>query len=100
MDKKTLEIVLQQFDCAGVEYEPEDYISFSALGMANGETRFNLIFDYKSKNATKSRPLQVKDPQTAIRMFSILSWGRKAEESEKNDVLEKLLENAEDADGP
>ena len=99
MDKKTLEIVLQQFDCAGVEYEPEDYISFSALGMANGETRFNLIFDYKSKNATKSRPLQIKDPQIAIRMFSILSWGRKVEENEKNDVLETLLKDAPSGSG-
>ena len=92
MNKKTLEMILSQFDSAGLDYESTDYISFTALGKANGSTRFNLIFDYKNKNnATMSRPLDIKNPQIAIKMFSILLWGRRAEENEKNDILEQLL---------
>jgi len=92
MNKKILKSILSQFDCVNVEYEPEDYISFSALGKANGSVRFNLIFDYsKSGNAVKSRELTIKNPQVAIKVFETLLWGRRAQESETNDFLETML---------
>ena len=89
-------MILSQFDCAEVDYNPKDYVSFSALGKSNNTVRFNLIFDYKNKgNATMSRPLDVKNPHIAIKMFSALLWGRKAEENEKNELLESLLTSEE-----
>ena len=92
MNKKILKSILSQFDCTNVDYEPGDYISFSALGKANGSVRFSLIFDYsKSKNATKSRELNIKNPQVAIKVFESLLWGRRAQESETNDFLETML---------
>ncbi len=96
--RKKLEIILSQFDCAGIEnYVAGDYISFSALGRANGSTSFYLIFDYtNSSHATKSRDLIVKDPHIATAIFNTLLWGRKAEENEKNELLDNLLSDDEE----
>ena len=99
MDKRTLDAILTQFDCSNVDYDAKNYISFSALGKANGDVRFNLIFDYADKNATKSREMTVKNPQVAMKVFEALLWGRKVMESETNDFLENMLTDNKEGNG-
>ncbi len=89
--------VLSRFDCAGLDYEPSDYVSVQTLIRAKGGHSFRLVFAYNDKrNPVLSRDLIIKKDDTAFEVYKLLSWGMNQRESEDNDMLDMLTGNTED----
>ena len=86
-----LKKLLELFDCSHIDYEPTQYISFSAMGREDGSHSFQLVFAYKNKNKIKSKPVIIKEDKIAFIAYQALTWGRRVTESSQSEFAEMIL---------